>query len=336
MSKSRLPRRVRTTYAIRMPAGAHEAATGLPATWCENPRSCCWTPTASILPCLPTMDQTAPGLSPYAVTWAPCSLVPLLAASQTRPSAAAANATAPRGRTTPPAVRGWVGLVWCFGEPPPTSGSPPPVAASVTPPNTNATAQAAATSTSGLRDRARGGGSAPSADARARSVTSAPGSSSPSVRSSRSSSSSGISLPFRSAQVLERPGQARVHRAHRQVEQVGDRGRRVAEPVAQDDHDPALRREPGDGGEQLAVLAGPVAPFALDAFHRVGADQAPLAAQQVERAVDHDPVQPWPERPPPVEAAERRERALERVLGDVVGHVAPAGDGAGDLPRARP
>src|SRR6476660_3370171 len=68
----------------------------------------------------------------------------------------------------------------------------------------------------------------------------------------------------------------------------------------------------------------------------VQAYQAPLAAQQVKRPVDHDPVQPGGKRPALIEAAERCEGPLERVLDDVIGHIAPATDRPREPPRPTP
>ena len=68
----------------------------------------------------------------------------------------------------------------------------------------------------------------------------------------------------------------------------------------------------------------------------VKADQASLAAQQVKRAVDHDPVQPWRKGPALIEPAERGEGPLERVLDDVIGHIAPAADRPRKPPRPTP
>jgi len=47
-------------------------------------------------------------------------------------------------------------------------------------------------------------------------------------------------------------------------------------------------------------------------------------------------VQPGRERPTLVEARQRREGPLERVLRDVVGHRAAAGDAVGGAPGGRP
>ena len=127
-----------------------------------------------------------------------------------------------------------------------------------------------------------------------------------------------------------------MDRAHRQPEQLRDRRRRVTEAVAQHDHDPPLRREARHRLEECTILRGRVAPLPLDPVDRVDPDQPPLAAQEVERPVDDDPVQPGLERPPLVEARQRGERALEGVLRHVVGHVTPPGHRPRHPPGPRP
>ncbi len=61
-----------------------------------------------------------------------------------------------------------------------------------------------------------------------------------------------------------------------------------------------------------------------------------LGAQQVERAIRDDPVQPRPEGAAVVEASERGERPLESVGSDVVRERAAAGDGESSAPGVAP
>ena len=233
-----------------MPAGAQTAATGVPLTPPRKPGLALGdadrvqpAPAALDRPHRARADGQVPRAGGRASTCR-CSW-----RATPRPAATAENAIAPRGRRAarsgPGCGAGPLGWWWCAEAP--TSGSRPPFAASVTPPNTNATAQATA-GTSSRRPRRRrasaGGGSASSAARSARSVASAPGGGEARrARSRRPSSSSGIPLPFPFTQVVERAGEARVHGAHGQLEQLRDGRGRVAEAVAQDDHDPPLGRE---------------------------------------------------------------------------------------------
>src|SRR5262249_54646629 len=62
----------------------------------------------------------------------------------------------------------------------------------------------------------------------------------------------------------------------------------------------------------------------------------PAGARPVDRAVDHDAMQPWSERTPPVEAVEVADGGEERFLRDVLGGCGIAGDEARGSESARP
>src|SRR4051794_19788951 len=180
------------------------------------------------------------------------------------------------------------------------------------------------------------GPSALSADARARAVESRPGfGKRPKLaRKCRSSSADIVHLVL-GTQFLESAGKPGVDGAGRDPEQLPDRGRGVAEPVAQDDDHPSLQREAGDRVEQLPVAARNVVPLqALELGF--AADQAPLGSEQVEAAIDDDPVQPRPEGAALVEAPQSRESPLERILGDIVRELPPACDDERGAPRRLP
>ena len=108
----------------------------------------------------------------------------------------------------------------------------------------------------------------------------------------------------------------RVDRAAGQVEHARDLARRVAEPVAQDDHRPLVDRQRAQCGHDLLrpALLGRRGRGHRIRGHRL---QAP-GAGPVDRAVDHDAGQPRPERAAAVEAVERPQRRDEGLLGDVL------------------
>ena len=119
---------------------------------------------------------------------------------------------------------------------------------------------------------------------------------------------------------VEPAPQPRVDGAARQIEQLGDLARRVLEQVAQDDHRPLLRPElasaraaPRPPSGSRSAAAGSATPSGSSS-RRSARARAP-----VDRPVDDDPVQPGPERPPPVEAVERANRREKRLLRDVLG-----------------
>src|SRR3954470_20384617 len=159
------------------------------------------------------------------------------------------------------------------------------------------------------------GPSALSADARARAVASRPGfGKRPKLVRKCRSSSADIGHLIPGTQFFESAGKPGVDGAGRDPEQLPDCGRGVAEPVAQDDHHPSLQREAGYRVEQLAVAARNVVPLqALELGF--AADQAALGSEQVETAIDDDPVQPRPKGAALVETPQRRESALESILG---------------------
>jgi hypothetical protein len=64
--------------------------------------------------------------------------------------------------------------------------------------------------------------------------------------------------------------------------------------------------------------------------------QFPTAAKMVDGAVDRDPLEPRPERTGLVEAIQRAERFLNRLLGSVVGQRPVGGDRVGGAPGERP
>src|SRR5205085_10709233 len=72
------------------------------------------------------------------------------------------------------------------------------------------------------------------------------------ARSCRSSSVDIVHLVV-GAQLFERARKPGVGRPGRDVEQVGDRGRGVAEPVAQHDDDATCEREPGYRAEECSI-----------------------------------------------------------------------------------
>src|SRR5581483_1397050 len=183
-----------------------------------------------------------------------------------------------------------------------------PIAASAAAPAASSAAAAATTTTVPLPRRRGGTGRASSAAASARRSTSGEAVGRAVSVSASLVSSADIALLVLDPQLLERARQARVHRADGHVERLGDRRRRQPEPVAEDDDDAPLKRQRRDRLEQRPVPRGDVRPrFApLDL-----ADQPPLSPEQVEGAIDDDPVQPRRERPPLVEAGQGRERALE-------------------------
>src|SRR5919201_5222176 len=115
---------------------------------------------------------------------------------------------------------------------------------------TTAAAIAATTRTSQPADRGGCGGSVASADVRARAVASlvGRGSRSNALRRRRSTSADIVHLVF-GPQILERARQSRIHGSGRDSEQLGDTARRVAEPVAKEDHEPAPQREARDRRE---------------------------------------------------------------------------------------
>src|SRR5689334_4067985 len=211
-----------------------------------------------------------------------------------------------------------------------------PVAASAAAPAPTAKATANATRTSPPRERRRLGPRASRAAARALWEISRVGfgrRSNP-ARSCCSSSVDIVHLIVGS-KLLERAGQPGVDRAGGDSEQLADGGRGVAEPVAQDDSDAALQRQPRNGFQQLPVSVSDVVrlePLELG----VAADKPTLCAQEVEAAVDDDPVQPGTEGPPLVETRQRSERPLERVLGDIVGELAPPRDHVRRAPGGAP
>jgi hypothetical protein len=96
-----------------------------------------------------------------------------------------------------------------------------------------------------------------------------------------------------------------------------DLARRVAQRVAHDHRRPLIERQLGERADELVRPAlgrrrgrGGHA----GRRHRV----QPPRARVVDRAVDDDLAQPWPERPSPVGAVERAERGDERLLRDVL------------------
>ena len=113
-------------------------------------------------------------------------------------------------------------------------------------------------------------------------------------------------------------------------------GRRIPQPVAQHDHHSARLGQRHHGLEERAILRRQIPPAAGRLVRGVEAHQPPLPAQQVERPIDDDAVEPGAEQPRFVEPAQGGERPLEGVLGHVVGHLPPAGDHQGSPPRARP
>jgi hypothetical protein len=135
--------------------------------------------------------------------------------------------------------------------------------------------------------------------------------------------------------LLEGPREPRVDRADREIERFGDLLRRHADPVAQDDHDAPLEGQLGNRREKAAV-AGRVRRADVRELRQLLVGEATLRAQDVERPVGDDPVQPRPERPALVEAAERGERALESIRGDVVGEPAAARDRVRSTPGVAP
>src|SRR5919198_324406 len=208
-----------------------------------------------------------------------------------------------------------------------------PVAASAAAPAPITKATAKATRRSAPRDLAAVGPSAVSASERARAVASRVGFGRRANASrSRCSSSADIVHLVAGPQLLQRAGESRVDGPRGDAEQLADRGRRIAEPVAQHDHHATLKRKAGDRIEKLVILAGHVVPFEPRELGFAG-DQAALGPEEVETPVDDDPVQPGPEGPAFVEAGQRGERALERVLRNVVGKLAPTGDHVRGTPR---
>src|SRR4051794_41139214 len=245
---------------------------------------------------------------------------PPLVASQSRPSATTAIPCVPGGTERREITCGDWGL--CA----PMSTLSFPVAASAAAPAPTRNVRAKTRMSTPPRERrAAPGPRAPSAAARERAVASRPGfGRRANIARNRCSSSADIVHLVIRPELLERACQAGVHGPGRDSEQLADRGRRVAEPVAQDDDDPALQREPGDRVEQLLVAAGDVVPFeALELG--VAADEAPLGPEQVKATVDDDPMEPRPKRAALVEAAQRCEGSLECILRDVVCELAPPG-----------
>jgi hypothetical protein len=121
------------------------------------------------------------------------------------------------------------------------------------------------------------------------------------------------------AQPVERPPQPRAHGRRREVEHRADLVRAVVQQVAQDDDRTRLGVEGGERAGQV-VPEPVIEPLGrrLHAFRRdLGA--AAALAQQVERAVHDDPVQPRLERAAPVEVRERPHGREHRVLADVLG-----------------
>ena len=115
----------------------------------------------------------------------------------------------------------------------------------------------------------------------------------------------------RLAQLLERAREAGVDGPHREIERLGDLLRRHPDPVAQDDDNAPLERKLGHRGEQAAV-SGRMSGRDVRRVGQLLVGEAAFGAQQVERAVGDDPVQPRPERATVVEASERGEGPLER------------------------
>ena len=117
---------------------------------------------------------------------------------------------------------------------------------------------------------------------------------------------------------VEGAAQAGVHGAAREVEHRRDLARRVAEQVPEDDHRAVLGAERGERRHHVLAQAAVVVERS-DVRH--GARPRPQRAgpRPVDRAVDHDPVQPRAERPAAVEAVQRPQRRQERLLGDVLG-----------------
>ena len=123
-------------------------------------------------------------------------------------------------------------------------------------------------------------------------------------------------------QRVEPAPQARVHRAARQPEHRGDLAGREAEQVAHHDDRALLGRRARRAPRAPRPDGAAAPPRARRRLADASAgDLAPqrAGARPVDRAVDDDPVQPRPERPPAVEAVERAQRREERLLRDVLG-----------------
>ena len=125
-------------------------------------------------------------------------------------------------------------------------------------------------------------------------------------------------LPERDAELCERAAQARPDRALREAEEACDLLERQLEPVVQDDDEAPrlaqLRHGVRDRPElELLLRMLPEGP----GVELLGLAAA-LSAQEVDGAVDRDSLQPRPERTGLIEAPERAERVLDRVLGGVV------------------
>ena len=137
------------------------------------------------------------------------------------------------------------------------------------------------------------------------------------------------------AQLLESARKPGVDRADRELERTGDLLRRHAHPVAQDDHHAALEREIGHRREQ-APITDRVGGCGVGKIRKLLVGETTLRAQEVERPVGHDPVQPRPERAMLVETPERGERTLEPVRSHVVRKRTASGDGVRRPPRIAP
>jgi hypothetical protein len=108
------------------------------------------------------------------------------------------------------------------------------------------------------------------------------------------------------AQLFERTGKPGVDRTGGDSEELGDRGRCVAEPVAQDDNNAPLQGKSRYRVEQLVIAGRDVMPLEPSELG-VTANEPPLGPKQVEAAVDDDPVKPGTEGPALVEARQRPE-----------------------------
>ena len=136
-------------------------------------------------------------------------------------------------------------------------------------------------------------------------------------------------------QLLERSRKTGVDGSDGEVERVRDLRRRHADPVAQDDNHAPLERERRNRREEAAV-SHLVDRREVGHVGKLLVRKPPLRAQEIERAVGDDPVQPRPERTALVEAVKCGEGPLESVRGHVVRQRAATGDRERSAPRIAP
>ena len=180
---------------------------------------------------------------------------------------------------------------------------------------TAASPHATATHTSASRGRRRTGRCAASTVRRARSRA-ATASGTSASRSARSSSFIAPPTRRRGRRARGAGGSSRSRAGGR----ASSRSRPACSRAGAGGRPP--RGAPGPSAASAATTSSPRPPSSSSAGRvRHGARLRPQRAgpRPVDRAVDHDPVQPRAERPAAVEAVQRAQRRQERLLGDVLG-----------------